>query len=466
VTAARDVRVIHDRALERWEVGFVDALGTTFLLGDDPVRVGRDGSGAVAECVIDAEAVDDGALGVIRSAFGDAVADLVASLGDDDVDLVVSAAGPVPPPQSGGSSVPVRVADDRYAVATAVGEVEVRVARGVLRFRLSGADGGSGLWVRIASSDSGALLGLAPVVDDPAGGAVAEAVFGLDVDPTALSVSVTTDPLASGASTGSSPRPGRTVIGPGPRRGRLLAIVAVVILVVLGITLLAVGGDPAGGPSSTTTSTTAVTTTTTVVVDPGPGDPGPVSFVYPDGDRVVLTVEGIVPTVVPGSAIPVVVELTTAAFGGYGPAPGETVAPDDVAAEEERARTNCLNVRDLDARGWWTLPPSTMTLRLVRVVPAPPAGIDQERLVLGRVDLTGEPVTSSTDEESCRTATLTASGFNALTYVRRAPQTVELAIPEGMAPGLWEVVVDLDGEAGTAEGRLRLRIEPGADTGQ
>jgi hypothetical protein len=107
-----------------------------------------------------------------------------------------------------------------------------------------------------------------------------------------------------------------------------------------------------------------------------------------------------------------------------------------------------------------------MSVRLVRIVPEPPPGMDPERLVLGRFDLVGEPVSSTTDEESCRAATLTASGFNALTFVRRAPQTVEFAIPVGTAPGLWEVTVDLDGEAGVVDGRLRLRIEPAAQPSQ
>ncbi|MEY2974955.1 MAG: hypothetical protein RIR49_1375 [Actinomycetota bacterium] len=472
----RDVRVIHDGALERWEVGFVDALGTTFLVGDGPVRLGRDGSGAVAEYVIDAAVVDTDSLTMIRAAFGDPVADLVASLGTDDVDLVISDARPAP--GTSPASVPVRVDDGRYAVATAVGEVEVRVTRGVLRFRLPGATGTEGLWVRVASADSGALLGLAPVVDDPAGGsAVAEAVFGLDVDPSSLTISVSSDPLRGDprpSEEGSWPRPGRTVVETGRRRRRRTTGVVVAVAVVLGVVLLVTGGASVeDSPSATTSTTTAVATTTTVTattttvfVDPGPGDPGPASFEYPDGDRVTVAVEGAAPTVSPGSSVPIVVGLTTAAYVGYGPAPGETVAPEDLVAAEERARETCLNVRDQDVRGVWNLPPAAMSVRLVRIVPEPPPGMDPERLVLGRFDLVGEPVSSTTDEESCRAATLTASGFNALTFVRRAPQTVEFAIPVGTAPGLWEVTVDLDGEAGVVDGRLRLRIEPAAQPSQ
>ncbi|MGA1344475.1 MAG: hypothetical protein ACO35E_00695, partial [Ilumatobacteraceae bacterium] len=240
----RDVRVIHDGALERWEVGFVDALGTTFLVGDGPVRLGRDGSGAVAEYVIDAAVVDTDSLTMIRAAFGDPVADLVASLGTDDVDLVISDARPAP--GTSPASVPLRVDDGRYAVATAVGEVEVRVTRGVLRFRLPGATGTEGLWVRVASADSGALLGLAPVVDDPAGGsAVAEAVFGLDVDPSSLTISVSSDPLRGDprpSEEGSWPRPGRTVVETGRRRRRRPPGVVVAVAVVVGVVLLVTGG--------------------------------------------------------------------------------------------------------------------------------------------------------------------------------------------------------------------------------
>ena len=459
MSAGREVRVIHDTALERWEVGFADTLGTTLLLGDGTIRVGRDGSGDVVEVVIDAERIDAVGLVAIRAAFGDVVADLVGSLGDDDVDLRVGGR------PSGGvaiGSAPVPAGTDRYTVPTDTGEVELRVERGVLRFRLPGVDGSSGSWVRVSSADSGALLALAPVVDDPEGGdPVAEVVFGLRVDPTRLTITISTDPVdgASGGDRdpgpdGGRPQPGRTIVEARlRRRGGLIAAVLVAVLAVIALVMLLGRGDPDGSP-------TVDIVTTTVFVDPGPGDPGPVTFTYPEGDRVSLVVEGAPPTAVAGSSIVLTVRATEAAFGGYGPGPGETVAPADVPEAEERARQNCLNVRDLDAAGRWNLMPSSISVRLVRVAPAPPDGIDPERLVFGAVGLIGEPESVSTDEQSCREAQLTAAGFNALTYVRRAVQTVPLDLPAGMAPGLWEVIVDFDGQPGSAEGRLRVRIEP------
>lgn len=454
---AREVRVIHDTALARWEIGFVDALGTTLLLGDGTIRVGRDGSGEVVEMVIDAERIDSDGLLSIRMAFGEVVADLVGSLGPDDVDLRIGGSRP-----GGGATgvSPVPAGTDRYTVPTETGDVELRVDRGMLRFRLPGVVGSSGSWVRVSSADSGALLALAPIVDDPAGGdPVAEVVFGLRIDPTRLTISISTDPLG-GDSTGArgpdreSAQPGRTIIEARlRRRGWLIAAVAVAVLLVIALVLAVVRGDPEG-------SSIVDVSTTTTVVDPGPGDPGPVTFTYPEGDRVSLVVEGVPPTAVPGASIELTVRATAAEFGSYGPGPGETVAPADVPAAEESARRNCLNVRGLDAAGRWNLMPSSIGVRLVRVAPAPADGIDPERIVLPAIGLVGEPESMTTDEQSCREAELTPTGFNALTYVRRADQTVPLELPVGMAPGLWEVIVDLDGQAGTAEGRLRLRIEP------
>ena len=453
----REVRVIHDTALERWEVGFADMLGTTLLLGDGTIRVGRDGSGDVVEVVIDAERIDSVGLVAIRAAFGDVVADLVGSLGDDDVDLRIGGGRSGVAPTG---ATPVPVGTDRYTVPTAAGEIELRVDRGVLRFRLPGADGSSGSWVKVSSADSGALLALAPVVDDPAGGEpIAEVVFGIQVDPTRLTISVSTDPLDGGTTTadgpdGGWPQPGRTIVEARlRRRGGLIAAVVVAVLLAIALVLVLGRSDPEG-------SSIVDIPTTTAFVDPGPGDPGPVTFTYPEGDRVSLVVEGAPPTAVPGASIDLTVRATEAAYGGYGPAPGETVAPADAPAAEERARQNCLNVRDLDPAGRWNLMPSSISVRLVRVAPAPPDGIDPERLVFGAVGLVGEPESVSTDEQSCREAQLTSAGFNALTYVRRAAQTVPLELPAGMAPGLWEVIVDLDGPSGIAEGRLRVRVEP------
>lgn len=464
----REVRVIHDTALARWEVGFADALGTTLLLGDGTIRVGRDGSGQVVEVVIDAERIDDLGLSSIRMAFGEVVADLVGSLGPDDVDLRI---GGGRPGAAATGVAPVPAGSDRFTVPTETGDVELRVDRGMLRFRLPGAVGSSGSWVRVSSADSGALLALAPIVDDPAGGdPVAEVVFGLRVDPTRLTISISTDPLgrdstgARGPDSGSA-QPGRTIIEARlRRRGWLIAAVAIAALLVIALVLAAVRNDPEGSPiAAVQTTTTDITTpdasTTTVFVDPGPGDPGPVTFTYPEGDRVSLVVEGVQPTAVPGASIELTVRATAAEFGGYGPGPGETVAPADVPAAEESARQNCLNVRGLDAAGRWNLMPSSIGVRLVRVSPAPVDGIDPERILLPAVDLVGEPESMTTDEQSCREAELTSTGFNALTYVRRAAQTVPLELPVGMAPGLWEVIADLDGQPGTAEGRLRLRIE-------
>ena len=464
MSAGREVRVIHDTALERWEIGFADALGSTLLLGDDTIRVGRDGSGDVVEVVIDAERIDTVGLVAIRAAFGDVVADLVGSLGDDDVDLRIGGGRSEAAPTGGA---PVPVGTDRYTVSTGAGEIELRVERGVLRFRLPGVDGSSGSWVTVSSADSGALLALAPVVDDPAGGEpIAEVVFGIEIDPTRLTISVSTDPLdggttAAGGPAGGWPRPGRTIVEARlRRRGGLIAVVVAAVLLTIALVLVLGRSDPEGSSTVQISTTTVDIPTTTGYVDPGPGDPGPVTFTYPEGDRVSLVVEGVPPTAVPGASIVLTVRATEAAYGGYGPGPGETVAPADVPAAEERARQNCLNVRDLDPAGRWNLMPSSISLRLVRVAPAPPDGIDLERLVFPAVGLAGEPESVSTDEQSCRDAELTTAGFSALTYVRRAAQTVPLELPAGMAPGLWEVIVDLDGQAGVAEGRLRVRVEP------
>ena len=412
----RQVRVMFDGLVERWEVSFVDADATSWPGSDGDHRVGRDLSGSPVEVVIDRMTLTAADLALIAEVFGSSVADLMSSLDPVSVDLVIAAGAPST--QLDARSVPQLTDSGAYVVsARSGGSLEVSVRSGSLRIRLPGRQLAGG-WVTVSVATSGQLVALAPVRDDDEhpGSSVAEVPFGLDLGIEDLSIDVTDQPLAgddSQASSAVTPRRRRRwwVIG---------SIVVVIAAVAAGMVLFS-NDEPVA-----------------------PGVAGPSIFGYADGDSVTATLLGPIDGLEAGSELRLSLVVSVRELGGYGPPPGSVVPADEQAEAERDARQVCLSVTDLPLEGPTMSGDSRAMVSLVRVDDAGVALAPLERVNLDSLTISAPFVKHTSVKQACLEARLDNDMFMAATDFVRDEVIATIELPDQLAPGRWRVDLALD----------------------
>lgn len=485
---SRPVQVCFDATAERWEIGYADALGTTVPLpADDVVRVGRSVDGRVVEVVVDSVVVPTDGVALIGASFGPAVAEVIRSaVPGRDLDMTVTVTVPArradtTPAIVGEPGVPLRRNDDVYAAPLERGEVEIRVTRGELRLLLPGDFGTSQWWVRVSEVETGELLALGPVRRQP-DGVGANVAFGLDLTPDQLHVAVTEHPLAevgtrlqrriqwvdrllleAGAVRRLRPRTAARLA----RRARDIATLIDDADRRLAATRVLSRTRRWGFGSMGVVSVLAVGATGLLLADRGtvpapdlrPGAVGPVTFQLQDRSTLEATLVGRLPQVSPGEVVPVTLQVTSVQPWAFGPRAGDEVT--DVEAALADARRNCLNVTDLPgdtvSAGIVSLP---LTVRLDRLDPSNESR-SLDRLIVGSFDSATQVLSYTSDKDSCRSAQFGLdNGFQADTFVRRAPQTIEIPLPDDLPAGLWELSIEGSTPVVDQVGTLRLRVTP------
>lgn len=500
---SRPVQITYDALAERWEIGYVDAVGATLLMAlHDGLATGRDGSGHIVEIVVDAASVPPRALEFVAATFGAAVAEVVQrAVPDRDLEATITVNLPVRATNIthsivGEPGVPERRGADRYRVPLERGDVELVVSRGELRLRLPADFGTQEWWVRVGHVDTGELLALGPVRVESAGTPQATVTFGLDLAPEQLHVTVTAQPLAPVGTREERLSAWVLQLIEGarqarrfrPRRARRLAEKARSVAMVLhdtelrrraerllrrqrrqswgswGVSVVAVLAI--GTLITQTSGSTPATSPPTTVPEPVPepvrepiGSVGPAQFQLQDQSRIETSLVGLLARFAPGDVVPITLQVTSRQRWSFGPNPDLAEAASEVRFAD--AQRNCLGITDLPGDGaQGSLPPFPLTLTLARLDP----GDDSQRLehlIVGTFEASREVASYTSDKDSCRSPDFNADNrFEADTSVRRTPQTIDIALPGNLPAGLWELTVQGPTPLTQQVGTLRLVITP------
>lgn len=416
--STRTVRVMFDTMLERWEVSFVDAAPSTDRETRGSVTVARDAVGAPVEVVIDALELSNQQLETIATVFGDDIADLIANLEHNDVDLTVEVTTEI---ASGGPLSPVAIAkglvvDKHGSIST---ELRVEVDRGVMRVRVPGTHG-DGFWLTVSARNSGKVLAVAPVRQE-GDSAIAEVEFGLPIPLSDLEFTVLRSPFTKRSNHS--------------RVRRTLSFIRVRWLPL--IIAVAIG---AGLSIYFTTSSSKA--------PQGAPFPGPTSYLFANSTSVRAAIPGDGHTDSDSRTLTLIVDISVRSIGGYGPPPGTHVAPADIAAVEKSSRQTCLGVTNLPLVGDVNLPDSTLQA-VFTAVDLP--GDDRPRVVSNPIVIDSRFVLETTVKSSCNEAVLENDMFLAETDFTRETVILEIDATQLTADSRWQIDLYLDNSAGTSE---------------
>ncbi len=456
-----DIRIIVDPIARRWQVARSEQAGLTIPApsGDHGIALGRDAHGAVVEIVIDAVRPGPAGLDLVAQHFGARVRDEIASLDpshEHDRVLTVSSTAVV---STGASAVMTTPGEDVSVLDLDGARASVSLHGHVLRVVLSAA--ATTGWIRVTSAGSGALVATMPIhIDQVSGDHRAECTFALDIPVEQLRFEAVDDPfstvaratrvaervdalLADAERTGRR-RPGRAAriadgaalladsiaddarrsaaryLAAGMRRAvrsRMLialATVAALVAVVLGVTI--------GGGS--TSSSSAVGSATV--------SPGPIIADFPNGDSVRMAMVGGSTDVVPGGQWMMgLIEFTTRETGVFGTIsedPGVAAQRCNVGAPVEMTVGAMSNVTVMVEL--WPLSGQGGPMQLIGPVPANPQQEFRQAV-----------------PNSCGEVTELDGQFVAKYSLARAGQSAGFDVPSGIAPGLWETRLSMDGVA-------------------
>ncbi|MGA1346414.1 MAG: hypothetical protein ACO35E_10655 [Ilumatobacteraceae bacterium] len=460
----RDVRIRFDPTARRWWLGGEDAPAD--------------------ELVIDAIRPDAAALAPVVDAFGPAVAERMRHLADGDLDEVLdlTIAAPVPTEISRvepGVLSPVGPA--RWTVVTEVGPAEVEMTPGLVHVVIAGM-ASAGLWVRVSTARSGALVACGALTAH-GGGLEARLAMGLDLEATEVVITVSDDPLTDiGDRWTRTARRFDELMGSAtalarrhPRRAAALAHRAVALADVLGdvtrstmamdlaaawqrrwllrwlggsgfviaavMVVLAVGGG-SDSPSTPTADPAEVPTTPEWTA--ADGDPGPSTFAFADGSGVMIAVDGAEPVARPGGTWNVGLRVTSREVGVF-----------DIDGDVTRAAERCRLGTPVEITAG-ALNPGMFSVRLTRT---DGNGGTSGSIVAGQVPFNPQTDPIAAVPDTCGDLSTIDGRVLAEHSVVRAGQSAGFTLPADMAPGLWDVTIDMGGQPiESMFGRVRLVV--------
>lgn len=506
----RAVRITYLAAAARWEIAERGLAGTTVLgtyrptpsAGDAAgIWIGTASDGRIVEVVIDAAdpagSLSEVARDLLRQVFGPAVAEAVAQIhpeGDVEITFEVSIGDVVVPGEPGIPSptatpgqflIPAALDDASYSAEPVI---DMSVESGRLRLRLPGTVATPGLWVRISSASCGELMGLAAV---RAADAVAEVTIDPQIPVTDLHVQITSSPLTpvgdsaqrrriwaeqllTGLETAEQihtatdrerlqtaatlaeildePDLRERVLIVTARRDRhirrsrlrrLGLFAALAGVGAIGLLVLAVLTGSGWGPFADEGIAPEAT-------------PGPMTADYSDGSRARVFIPDAPAEVRAGATIDLRVQATTIDLVGYGYDPATTPAGQEEAGSRAACRT-MINREAGDSERQLT--PTRFILRLAPLA-ANGAALPGGSVIITDGTVPPRAVTISSVREACDAVPYPADGaFFVPSVVERTPFTLSVTVPAELAPGLWQVHLDMPDAPVETTGAVILRVQ-------